>query len=205
MAFKLIQFFRDTDSGLGWSEVWYLTSPDFTAAEQDGRAICTARQQLLVETVILEYMRITGGIADDTAPRAKQQRQSILRKLSLEGQTAAKEKWGDWTTTAVKVRFAAADPTKFRTQLMRGLPDEWWALGNDNVAKARLGNLLPQYVAVLQVRKAAIRHLKPIVPPAVNRVYEYLAPITAVYTGYTRRATGRVFDLPRGRRPKRQS
>lgn len=200
---KLVQFFTDTDSHLGWSEVWYGIWADFTQARQDGLAICSARRQLLTETATLTYFRVTGGIADDTQARPRQQRQSILTKIDFDGQAPAKQKFGDWTTTAVKVRFEAPNPTIFRTQLMRGIPDEWWELGNDQTAKDRLGQLLGPYVAVLTARNVKIRHLNPIVPPALFRVYSYPAPVRATFTGYTRRATGRVFDLPRGRRSKR--
>jgi len=203
MPFKIIHFFRDTSDGLGWSEVWYNQSANFDQAQTAGTSLAARRVQLLAPDNILEYMRVIGNLPVDTQERPRQQRQATLTRLNLEGQAQVAPDDSDLPWTAVKVRWTAADPGIFRTQLLRGVPDSWFDQGSDKLAAVKVANWIRGVLPTLALQQYAIRHLNPIVPPALFRVYSYTLPVTGQYEGYTRRATGRPFGLPRGRRPNR--
>lgn len=204
--FKCIHFFRDSDSGLGWSEVWYLTAGNYDQAVAQGKSIAISRVRVLAQTNFITHQRITGNQPDNDAARARQPRSSVLDRLDFQGQAkGGPDPQGDWTTTSAKVRWAAADVSIFRVQLLRGVPDDYFAAGSDKVAQASFANWVGKHIDTLQAQGATIRHLAPIVPPAAFRVYTFNTPFRGTYEGYATRQTGRVFNLPRGRAPKRAS
>ena len=183
--------------------MWYITAANFDQAETSGITIANRRVSLLAPDNVIEYQRIIGSQPDTDAPRPRQQRQATLQRLSLEGQAAVAPDDSDLPWTAVKVRWAANDVSVFRTQLLRGVPDSWFDQGSDKLANAKVKNWIIAMVKSLQAAAATIRHKNPIVPPAVSRVFSYQSVARGTYEGYTRRATGRPFGWPRGRRPKR--
>jgi len=204
-AFKCVHFFRDSQTALGWSEVWYMNATDFNAASTQGILIAKARAKLLAISNLIEYQRITGNLrtTDVNPVPVRNQRLATLEKISEIGSAGGTVKVpGDWTTTAVKVRWTSADFTRFRTQLLRGIPDDWFA-ADDHVGKANVAAWIPVMLKALFAGGAQIRYLPPKQNPPVTRTYAYIAPTQADYTGYTRRATGRPFAQPRGRRPNR--
>lgn len=204
MALKLTQWFLDEDDGLGWSEVWYLAGNDFSVALASGRAIANSRAKIMSPEITITYQRVTGNLPADDAPRAHQQRNSALERLGIDGtNNPAGGRNADLPWTCVKIRYNSANLAVFRVQLTRGLPDVFYDQGNDKVAAAQIANWLPGHLGVLVNNGAQIRHLNPIVPPATARVYQYINVASGQYEGYTRRATGRPFGLPRGRRSNR--
>jgi len=199
--FKCIHFFRDQSEGLGWSEVWYVEAANFDQAEVSGNNIATTRSRLLSRDIIIEYQRIVGNQPSDNAPRARQPRAATLQRIDIQGGVpGANGANSDLPWVAVKVRWAASAVEKFRTQLLRGVPDGWFDLGSDKLAKAQIGTWIVPMIATLNANQARIRNLLPLVPPATARIYQFNAPARGTYEGYTRRATGRPFGLPRGRK-----
>lgn len=204
MALKLTHFFLDEDDGLGWSEVWYLNTNNFDDARTFGRNIAASRLRICSPEIQITFQRVTGNLPADTQARARQQRASTLERVSLNGtNNPAGGREADLPWTCVKIRYISAVPTVFRTQLTRGLPDVFYDKGEDKLAKAQVANWLPGHLGVLVASGAQVRHLNPPVPPATFRVYSYQAVNSGQYEGYTRRATGRPFGLPRGRRSNR--
>jgi len=203
-VFKVVHFFRDSITSLGWSEVWYVNATDMDAAHTQGVILAKARVKLLAISNELTFLRVTGGLHTTTAPvTVRNQRMSTLDKLELTGDAGGDVKpSGDYTTTCVKVRWQSADFLVFRTQLLRGVPDDWFK-GSEDVGKANTKAWVPVMLKALFGAGAVIRHLPQKQNPPVVRTYAYVAPASGQFTGYTRRATGRVFDLPRGRRPNR--
>jgi hypothetical protein len=205
-TFKVIHFFRDQSEGLGWSEVWYIDAANFDAAESGAQNWANQRVKILSRDCLIEYQRIVGNQPANTAPRVRQQRSSTLQKLDLQGVApGAAGANADLPWTAVKVRWAAGDVSIFKTQLLRGVPDAWFDNGTDKLGAASIKQWIVAAQGVLLGQGLRIRHTLPIVPPAIGRVYTFEAVIRGTYEGYTRRATGRPFGLPRGRRPNRPS
>ena len=202
--FKCLLFFRDEADGLGWSEVWYQEAANFDQAEQGNTNWANRRSTILARDIVIEYSRIIGNQPTTDAPRVRQQRSATLQKLSIQGSAAgAGGANSDLPWVAVKVRWAAADISIFRTQLLRGVPDNWFDNGQDKLGSANVKQWILLAQADLFKNAFRIRHKNPIVPPAVARVFAFEAPARGTYEGYTRRATGRPFGLPRGRRAKR--
>jgi hypothetical protein len=202
--FKGVHFFRSTTSGLGWSEVWYVDAPDYNTAVSSMANIATRRCRVLANDVLIEYQRVIGNQPLTTQVRARQQRSAVLDKLDLQGIAGAGLRGvGDLSWVAVKMRWAASAVEIFRTQLLRGVPDDWYDGGSDKVAKARLAEWAPTMVQALRDNSARIRHVfGPPITPGI-RDYHFESPVNGTYEGYTRRATGRPFGLPRGRRAAR--
>lgn len=204
MTLRMIHFFEDEDDGLGWSEVWYLGTTDFTQAQTAAFNWAQQRALILSPDVTITYSRIVGNLPVNNAVRPRQQRLATLSRLDQVGaQNGAGGRQGDLPWTAAKMRWQSSDKTVFRTQLLRGLPDIWFDKGSDKLAQASLTQWVPGALAIIGANTMQIRHLNPVVPPATSRVYSYVAPGSGTYEGYTRRATGRPFGLPRGRRSNR--
>src|SRR5207245_7287248 len=87
--FKCVHFFKDEDTGLGWSEVWYLTAGNFDQAVAQGQQIGQSRIAILANTNQLTYQRITGNQPATDAPRTRQPRASVLNLLELTGTAKA--------------------------------------------------------------------------------------------------------------------
>jgi hypothetical protein len=204
MPVKGIMYFEDEDDGLGWSEVFYLGTSTLSNGLLGMTAIAQARIKALSIDSSITYARVITNLPADNAVRPRQQRNAALTRLNLQGQAnAGGQRSGDLPWAAVKVRWVSSDLQIFRTQLLRGLPDNWFDQGNDKIAQAALATFIPMYVSVLAANMAQIRHLNPVVPPATARVYSYVGIARGIYEGYTHRDTGRPFGLPRGRRPNR--
>jgi len=202
--FKAVHFFRDTSEGLGWSEVWYVEAANFDQAEESGSNIATTRARVLSQDCTIEYQRIIGNQPATTAVRPRQPRSATLQRLDQRGLVPGRNgENADLPWTAVKVRWAAADVSIFRTQLIRGVPDTWFEGGSDKLGAANFKTWIVVMTNQLRAMQARIRHTLPIVPPATFRVYDFNSVARGTYEGYTRRATGRPFGLPRGRRPNR--
>lgn len=204
MSLRMVHFFLDEDDGLGWSEVWYLNSSDLTGAQQIAQTWATTRAKILSPDVTIIYARLVSNLPANTAPRPRQQRLATLQRLDVVGTAnPGQQRSGDLPWTAVKCRWTSGDYTVFRTQLLRGVPDVWFDQGSDKIAQAGMGLWIPGALQVITQSGMTIRHLNPLVPPATSRVYSYTSPVFGTYEGFTRRATGRPFGLPRGRAPKR--
>jgi len=204
--YKVTHFFTDHDTQLGWSESWFVTADNFDQANNQGRRLASSRIIIASPVIELTYMRVAGNQPDSTPHTIGQGRNATLQRMQMSGQAiAGADKPADWTTTAAKVRFSNQDRTVFVTRLFRGLPDAWWADGLDTLAQARINAWLQgDFLNALNLAAATIRHLNPVVPPATIRIYQYTSITRGTYEGYTRRATGRPFNLPRGRKSKRR-
>jgi len=203
--FKIIHMLRDRSTGNGWSEVYYTNAANYDQALAAGEAVANARVFALAPDNLLEYIRVTGNQPADTTPRTRQPRSSALIKVSIEGLATRAPDDSDLPWSAVKIRWLAADISKFRVQLIRGVPDTWYDQGSDKIASAALVQWIARMVRVFTIQQIMIRHLAPIVPPAVQRVYDFVQIQRGIYEGYTFRATGRPFGLQRGRAPKRET
>jgi hypothetical protein len=204
MALKMIHFFEDEDDGLGWSEVWFLSTTGIDTGITIATQWAAQRVKILSPDVTITYARISANQPADNATRPRQQRQAALIRLNEIGAVnGAGGRQADTPWQAVKARWTGAVFTVFRTQLLRGLPDVWFDKGSDKTAQAAMSQWFPGALNFITANGMQIRHLNPVVPPATARVYSYVTPSTAFYEGYTRRATGRPFGLPRGRQPNR--
>ncbi len=204
MTLRMIHFFEDEDDGLGWSEVWYLGLTDFTQAQTIAQNWAAVRSAILAPDVTITYARIVGNLPTTAAPRARQQRLATLTRLNQLGTAqGAGGRFGDLPWTAVKLRWQSADNSVFRTQLIRGLPDIWFDKGEDKTASAALRAWTGQALGAIAQNNMQIRHVQGLPVKPDTRPYVYVAPASMTYEGYTRRATGRPFGLPRGRRPNR--
>jgi hypothetical protein len=204
MIFKVIHFFRDSNDGLGWSEVWYCDAGNIDQAVSNASNVATTRARILSSDIILEWQRVVGNQPINKTPRPRQERAATLDRLDLQGSAGRGQAINsDLPWVAVKVRWAAGNVAIFRVQLLRGVPDSWFEGGSDKVAKANFQNWIPVMVRQLQLNTMRIRH---VVGPKVvpdNRAFSFETLNNGTYEGYTRRATGRPFGLPRGRAPKR--
>jgi hypothetical protein len=204
MTLRMIHFFEDEDDGLGWSEVWYLGVSDFTAAQDIARSWAATRAQILAPDVQITYSRIVGNLPATAAPRARQQRLATLQRINQLGTAqGAGGRFGDTPWQAVKLRWQSADQSVFRTQLVRGLPDAWFDKGDDKVGSAAVRAWTQAALAAIGANTMQIRHVVGLPVKPDTRPFAYVAPQTLTYEGYTRRATGRPFGLPRGRRSNR--
>lgn len=193
---KLTFFFRALAQPLGWSEVHYLTGTDFTAALDSGEKIGKVRILLMPKQFRLEAVRASGNEQPGT-PGAPRQRKAAVKFLNLDGSRSG-DNTPDTVWQSVIVRLSNTDGTVFRTQLLRGLSDEFWSNGDDQGAITALAAWLPKYQAVLVGANAAIRHLV-----RGNPVRSFVSIQKAQFERLTRRATGRPSYQPRGRRPKK--
>jgi len=204
MPVRVVLFFEDEDDGLGWSEVWYCGTSTIEQGLNSGADFAATRAKILSVDSSITYCRAVANLPADNGKRPRQTRNAGLQRLNIQGTAqAGGARSGDLPWTAIKVRWETADFSIFRTQLLRGLPDVWFDQGNDKIGMAAMAQWLPVALGVLNKNNMQIRHLNQLVPPALNRTYSYVAPARADYEGYTRRATGRPFGLPRGRRPNR--
>jgi hypothetical protein len=201
--FKIIHMLRDRSTGNGWSEVYYTNAANYDQALASSLAVANGRVWALAPDNILEYHRVTGNQPLDTTPRTRQPRASALERISLEGTASRAPEDSDLPWSAVKVRWVAGDISKFRVQLVRGVPDSWFDQGQDKVASGQFKLWINRMLRIFTLQQIMIRHLAPIVPPAVQRNYEFVQIANGIYEGYTFRATGRPFGLQRGRASKR--
>jgi hypothetical protein len=196
--FKVIHFFnKDSGFPAGWSEVWYTDAANFDQAEDNGVQWAGKRAQILSSQFVIQAQRVTSNIQHTPGPKAT--RKATLKVLNQGGNAVGGEpEKGDLPWSCVNVRWRAADVSIFRSQLLRGLPDDWYAGNSDKIAKLKIDAWLPQAVRVLAIGVMRIRHKDPL---SIGG-FAYVAPASAQYIGYTKRDTGRPFGLLRGRQPK---
>jgi hypothetical protein len=192
---KGILLFEDGVQSAGWSEVFYYDAGTLENAIAALRGLAAFRTKILAQAHTITHLRVSNPVVAPGPGFIRGQRAATLVPLDLKGNAAEGGEGPDVVWTGAMVRYMDGTQTIFRNQILRGVPDHWWAGGTDKVGKAAMQEFLPGWLRTLKAMTAYILHFS-----RANNGKNPVAIDTVQYMKMTRRATGRPFVALRGRK-----
>jgi hypothetical protein len=189
--------FDGRDQRGGWGEVYILNYATIPQAVTALNALATVRAKLLSQDNTISGFRLTQPLTPVEPGFLRSQRKAYFTPRNLPGNFLARgaSKNSDVLWTGVMLRLNNATRDVFKNQTYRGIGDDLWKGGDDSAAVAFMqGGWLAEWQAALIANNAGINHK--IRPNGV--AFQQIA--LAEYVRIARRATGRGFDVLRGRR-----